>query len=137
MCVCVHKNARTHFDCHHLTVGSALCLEPAGSSAEATDTGGQFPVLVIQLGALHGPLCCMFSHFSCVRLFVTPWTVARQAPLSVGFSRQEYWSRLPLPSLRDLVKPELQPASTSLALQADSLPLRHWAWRLTALKSSF
>ena len=38
---------------------------------------------------------CMLSHFSCVRLFVTPWTVARQAPLSMGFSRQEYWSGLP------------------------------------------
>ena len=36
---------------------------------------------------------------SCVRLFVTPWTVAYQAPLSVGFSRQEYWSGLPFPSL--------------------------------------
>ena len=34
---------------------------------------------------------------SCVRLFVTPWTVARQAPLSIGFSRQEYWSGLPFP----------------------------------------
>ena len=40
----------------------------------------------------------MPSHFSRVRLSVTPWTVARQAPLSMGFSRQEYWSGLPLPS---------------------------------------
>ena len=40
----------------------------------------------------------MLSHFSHVRLSVTPWTVARQAPLSMGFSRQEYWSRLPFPS---------------------------------------
>ena len=36
--------------------------------------------------------------FSCVQLFATPWTVARQAPLSMGFSRQEYWSGLPFPS---------------------------------------
>ena len=36
---------------------------------------------------------------SCVQLFVTPWTAAQQAPLSMGFSRQEYWSGLPLPSL--------------------------------------
>ena len=40
----------------------------------------------------------MFSHFSCVCLSATPWTMARQAPLSMGFSRQEYWSGLPLPS---------------------------------------
>ena len=42
----------------------------------------------------------MLSGFSRVRLFATPWTVGRQAPLSVGFSRQEYWSRLPFPSPR-------------------------------------
>ena len=38
------------------------------------------------------------SHFSCVRLCATPWTVAHQAPPSMGFSRQEYWSGVPLPS---------------------------------------
>ena len=42
-------------------------------------------------------LYCMLSHFSCVWLFLTLWTVARQAPLSMGFSRQEYWSGLPCP----------------------------------------
>ena len=41
---------------------------------------------------------CVLSHFSHVRLFVTPWTVAHQAPLSIGFSRQEYWSGLSSPS---------------------------------------
>ena len=41
---------------------------------------------------------CMLSHFSCVRLFATPWTAARQAPLSMGFSRQEYRSGLPFAS---------------------------------------
>ena len=39
------------------------------------------------------------QSLSCVRLFVTPWTVAHQAPLSMGFSRQEYWSGLPFPPL--------------------------------------
>jgi len=38
------------------------------------------------------------SHFSCVRLCATPWTAAHQAPMSMGFSRQEYWSGLPFPS---------------------------------------
>ena len=56
---------------------------------------------------------------SCVRLFETPWTVAHQAPPSMGFSRQEYWSGLPFPSPRDLPNPGIKP--TSPALQADAL----------------
>ena len=43
-------------------------------------------------------LCVCVSHFSCFRLFATPWTVSRQAPLSMEYSRQEYWSGLPFPS---------------------------------------
>ena len=43
--------------------------------------------------------CVCVYALSCVRLFVTPWTVALQAPLSMGFPRQEYWSGLPFPSL--------------------------------------
>ena len=54
-----------------------------------------------------------------VQLFVTPWTVARQALLSMGFSRQEYWSGLPFPSPGDLTDPGIEPRSP--ALQADSL----------------
>ena len=57
---------------------------------------------------------------SCVRLFATPWTVAHQAPLSMGFSRQGYWSGLPFPSPGDLPNPGIEPRSP--ALQADSLP---------------
>ena len=51
--------------------------------------------------------------------FVTPWTVAHQDPLSMGFSRQQYWSGLAFPSLGDLPNPGIKPRS---ALQADSLP---------------
>ena len=51
---------------------------------------------------------------------MTPWTVAHQAPLSMGFSRQEYWSGLPFPSPGDLPNPGIEPGSP--ALQADSLP---------------
>ena len=54
------------------------------------------------------------------QLFETPWTVACQAPLSKGFSRQEYWSGLPFPSPGDLPNPGIEPGSP--ALQADSLP---------------
>ena len=46
---------------------------------------------------------------SCVRLFVTPWTAAYQAPLSVGFSRQGYWSGLPFPSPGHLPNPGIEP----------------------------
>ena len=48
---------------------------------------------------------------SCAHVFVTPWTVAHQAPLSMGFSRQEYWSGLPFPTLGDLSDPGIQPVS--------------------------
>ena len=61
---------------------------------------------------------------SCVRLLVTLWTRACQTPLSVGLSRQEYWSGLPFPSPGDLLDPGIEP--TSLALQVNSLPLNHW-----------
>ena len=57
---------------------------------------------------------------SCVKFFVTPWTVAHQAPLSVGFSRQEYWSGLSFPVPADLPNPGIKPLLP--ALQADSLP---------------
>ena len=53
----------------------------------------------------------MLRRFSCVRLFVTPWTVAHQAPLSTGFFRQEYWSGLPCPPPGDLPDPGIKPVS--------------------------
>ena len=61
---------------------------------------GQDPVALTHSGLAAdtpGPCAstaCMLRRFSCVRLSVTPWTLARQAPLSMGFSRQEYWSGL-------------------------------------------
>ena len=80
-------------------------------------------------------LGCRFSRFSHIQLFVTPWPVAHKAPLSMEFSRQEYWSGLPFPlqeifqeisrrssrrSPGDLPDPGIEPGSP--ALQADSLP---------------
>ena len=56
---------------------------------------------------------------SCPTL-MTPWTIACQTPLSMGFSRQEYWNGLPFPSPGDLPNPGIKPRSP--ALQADSLP---------------
>ena len=55
-----------------------------------------------------------------VQLFVTPWTVACQAPLSMGFPRQEYWLSFPSPG--DLPNSGIESTSVSLALQTDSLP---------------
>ena len=59
------------------------------------------------------------KSLSRVQLFATPWTVAHQAPPSMGFSRQEYWSGLPFPSPGDLPNPGIKPRSP--ALQADVL----------------
>ena len=57
----------------------------------------------------------VLSRFSRVPLFATPWTVARQAPLSLGFSRQEYWSGLPFPLQGDLPDPGIEPTSPASA----------------------
>ena len=53
----------------------------------------------------------MLSRFSLVRLFATPSSVAHQAPLSMGFSRPEYWSGLPFPPAEDLPDPGVEPTS--------------------------
>ena len=60
------------------------------------------------------------KSLSCVQLFAIPWTVVYQASLSMGFSRQEYWSGLPFPSPGDLPNPGIEPRYP--ALQADALP---------------
>ena len=85
----------------------------------------------------------MLSHFNCVPLFATLWTVACQAPLSMGFSWQEQWSGLPCPPLEALPHPGIKPMSVvSPELQADSLlteppgMLNLWI-RLSHLKRNF
>ena len=60
------------------------------------------------------------KSLSRVRLFATPWTVAHQAPPSMEFSRQEYWTGLPFPSPGDIPNAGMEPRSP--ALQADALP---------------
>ena len=57
---------------------------------------------------------CVLSCFSCVRIFAALWTVAHQAPLSMGFSRQEYWRGLPCPPPGDLPNPGIEPTSPAL-----------------------
>ena len=58
---------------------------------------------------------CVLSRFSHVWLCATLWTIARQAPLSMGFSRQEYWSGLPCPPPGDLPDPGIEPVSSLLS----------------------
>ena len=69
---------------------------------------------------------CGLSRFSNVPLFTTPWTVACQAPLSMDFFQQEYWSGLPCPSSGDLPNPGIEPTSpASPELQVNSLLPNH------------
>ena len=62
----------------------------------------------------------LFSHSVVSDSFATPWTTAHQAPLSMGFPRQEYWSGLLFSSPGDLLNPEIEAGSP--AVQADALP---------------
>ena len=70
-------------------------------------------------GSPYYEMCVCVKSLSHVRLFATLWTVARQAPLFMGFSRQEYWSGLPFPSPGNHPNPGIKPGSP--ALQANSL----------------
>ena len=105
------------------TLSDPLDCGPPGSSVH-----GIFQARVqstfIQIISFHlhsNPIgLCVCQLLSCVPLFVTPWTIACQAPLSMEFSRQEYWSGLPFSSLEDLPDPGIELRSPSL--QADSLP---------------
>ena len=87
-------------------------VQRKGCGSRRKVTGNLYPALVQGTER-----CCLLSH---VWLFVTPWTVACQTSLWLGFSRQEYWSGLPFPSPGDLPDPGTEPRSP--ALQTDSLP---------------
>ena len=73
---------------------------------------------MVNPGSLMGKV--KVKSLSHIRLFATPWMVAYEASLSMGFSWQEYWSGLPFPSPGDLPDPGIEPGSPSL--QADALP---------------
>ena len=70
---------------------------------------------------------CLLSHFSCIRLSATLWTAVYQASLSVGLSKQEYWSELPFSPPGDLLHAGIKPASfrSDLHWQVGSLPVPH------------
>ena len=82
-----------------------------------------------------------FSHVQSsavsVSVFLTPWTVARQAPLSVGFSRQKYWSALPFPPPGDLPDPGIKPTSLMTPALAGRFFITSTTWELHADPNSF
>jgi len=81
------------------------------------------------------PCACVLSSFSRVRLFVTPWTVGCQAPLSMGFSRQEYWGGLPFPSPGDLPDPGIEPASLTSPALVGGFFITSAAWEAQSMGS--
>ena len=90
--------------------------------AAAAEHWVEFPLLYSRFLLVTYFICaCVLSYFSHVWLFVILWTVAHQAPLSMGFSKKEYWSWLPCRFLGDLPDPGIEPRSP--ALEVDSLPL--------------
>ena len=112
---CVHRNGEKG----PRNLGRALKLPPSSSWKQQT-----FCLAESAWGdseePLKGPIHhCVKVKVKSLSLFVTPWTVAYQAPPSMGFSRQEYWSGLPFPSPRDLPNPGIE--SRSPAFQADAL----------------
>ena len=74
---------------------------------------------------------CMLSHFSHVQLFATPWTIAHQAPLSMGFSRQEHWSGLPCAPPGDLPYREVEPTSLASPELAGRFFTTSTTWEVT------
>ena len=81
--------------------------------------GPETPVCSFETDTLSLTLKSEVKSLSRIGLFATPWTVAHQAPPSMGFSRQEYWSGLPFPSPGDLPDAGIEPQSP--ALRADTL----------------
>ena len=77
---------------------------------------------------------CVLSHFSHVKHFSTLWIVVSQAPLSMRFSRQEYWSRLPCPPPGDLPDPGIKPASLESSALADWFFTASTKWRVHNVK---
>ena len=74
-------------------------------------------------------VCTVLSHFCRVQLFVTLWTIAHQAPLSMGFSWQEYWNELPCPLPEDLSDPGIEPASLKPPASAGMLFATNATWQ--------
>ena len=116
--------SKAHLTSHSRMSGSRSVITPSWLSGSWT--------LAKEMISLRNLTWLILFHFVVVsyclvtKLYPTlcdPWTIARQAPLSMGFFRQQYWRRMPFPFPGDLPDSGIKPKS--LALQADSLPLTH------------
>ena len=105
------------------------CLTPLGSVLSKRDwEKGR----VTPKGRPLNLLSCVLSR---VQLFGTPWTIARQAPLSMGSSRQEYWSGLPCPPPGDLLNPGIEPASPTSPVLTGGFFYHSISWEALILLS--
>ena len=114
---------RIHQEVYFVQVYSQAVLSPWG---ECVKRGLWLCVVFLErlLWSFLSDSACSLSQFSRVQLFAALWTIAHKAPLSIGFSRQEYWSGLPCPSPADLPNPEAEAALLCLLhRQAGSLLL--------------
>ena len=120
----VHHRLLELTQTHVHWVGDAIQLShPLSSPSPLAFNLSQHQGLFKQVSSSHqvAKVCLSSSLVAKSRpTLLTPWTVACQAPLSMGFSRQEYWSGLPFPSLGDLPDPGIEPVSP--ALQEGSMP---------------
>ena len=80
---------------------------------------------------------CMLSHFSPVQLYAIRWTTACQAPLSMGFFRQEYWGGFLCPPLGDLPNPGIEPTSLTSPALAGGFFIISATWEAKVYKSGF
>ena len=121
------------------TAGGTLpCqLAPLISSPQPLCRGGGGRVRTAVWGHAHVlNLCSCTQLLSHLRLFVTPWTIACQAPLSLGFSRQEYWRGLPFPPPGDLPDPGIKPTSLVSPALAGGFFATSTTWKALPLLSS-
>ena len=99
---------------------------------------GSFPPMYVLISACLLSVCLLLS---CVQLFATSWTVASQAPLSMGFPRQEYWSGLPFPPPGNLHNPGIEPLSPAGGFFTTEPPIstqpNTWDKTFTDLQSSY
>ena len=113
--------------CHHV---ENLLENEATRGQQVQKVGKQLPdVPASGLKSRHPCVPCVLSHFSCVQLFATPWTVAHQAPLSMGFSWQEYWSGWPCLPPWDLPNSGFEPISLTSPALADRFFTTSATWK--------
>ena len=99
-------------------------IEPASPALQADS------LLLSHRGSPEGSQQLLLSRLSHVRLLETPWTIIHQGPLSMRFSRKEYWSGLPFPSPEDLPNPEIKPMSLTSPVLAGRFFISSASWEV-------